>query len=76
MKVRPFNMSIYIFYASPSTIARIMIPSITRKMNTYCFAVSFSFRKILERISDTTHTDDMMGAAMAPFPLIAYTSGN
>ena len=43
-------------------------------MNRYCFLDSFSFRKMRDRISDTTHTAEMMGAAIAPLPLaMAYT---
>ena len=58
---------------SPSNTASIKIPTIMIPMNKYCFFVNFSFKKILERINDTTHTLERIGAAIAPFPLIAYT---
>ena len=29
--------------------------------------------QILDKIKDTTHTLERIGAAIAPFPLIAYT---
>ena len=45
-------------------------------MKKYCHFVSFSFRKILERTNETTQTDEMIGAAIAPFPLIAKTYVN
>ena len=59
---------------SPSITASIRMPTMMMPMNMYCFLVSFSFRKMRDRISDTTHTAEMMGAAMAPLPLaMAYT---
>ena len=61
-----------IFY-SPSKTASIKIPTIIIVMNKYCFFVNFSFKKILDKINDTTHTLERIGAAIAPFPLIAYT---
>ena len=61
------------FY-SPSMMASIRIPMMMIKINAYCFLVSFSFRKMRERIRETTHTAEMIGAAMAPLPLaMAYT---
>ena len=35
------------------------------KIKAYCFFVSFSLRKMRERIRETTHTAEMIGAAMA-----------
>ena len=35
--------------------------------------VSFSFKKILDNNNETTQTQERIGAAIAPFPLIAYT---
>ena len=61
-----------IFY-SPSKAASIKIPTIIIVMNKYCFFVNFSFKKILDKINDTTHTLERIGAAIAPFPLMAYT---
>ena len=61
-----------IFY-SPSKTASNKIPTIIIVMNKYCFFVNFSFKKILDKINDTTHTLERIGAAIAPFPLIAYT---
>jgi len=58
---------------SPSMTASIKMPTMMIPINRYCFFVSFSFRKILESKRDTTHTEERMGAAMAPFPLMAYT---
>ena len=60
------------FY-SPSMMASPRIPAITRAMKTYCFHVSFSFRKIRHRMRDTTHTEEIRGAATAPLPRMAYT---
>ena len=70
-----WNVTFIIEYLSysPSKIASIKIPTIMMQMNKYCFFVSFSFKKILDRIKDTTHTLERIGAAIAPFPLIAYT---
>ena len=62
------------FAYSPSMTASIRMPMMMMKIKAYCFLVSFSFRKMRERISDTTHTAEMIGAAMAPLPLaMAYT---
>ena len=58
---------------SPSKTASIKIPTIMIPINKYCFFVNFSFKKILDKIKDTTHTLERIGAAIAPFPLIAYT---
>ena len=49
------------------------MPTIIIEINKYCFAVSFSFKNILDKSKETTQTEDMMGAAIAPLPLIAYT---
>ena len=54
---------------SPSITASIRMPMMMMKMKAYCFFVSFSFRKMRDRIRDTTHTAEMIGAAMAPLPL-------
>ena len=61
-----------VFY-SPSNTASIRIPVIIMAINIYCFLVSFYFKKILYNSNDTTHTQDKIGAAMAPLPLMAYT---
>lgn len=58
---------------SPSSTASIRMPTMMMPMNRYCLRVSFSFRKIRDSSRDTTHTQDRMGAAMAPLPLMAYT---
>ena len=59
---------------SPSIMAKAKIPAMIIPMNTYCLAVNFSFRKTRERSKATTQTQEIMGAAMAPFPpLKAYT---
>lgn len=42
-------------------------------MKRYCFFVNFSFKKMRDKSNDTIHTEEMIGAAIAPFPLIAYT---
>jgi len=55
------------------TTDRMMIPTTTKKIKKYCFALSFSFKKILDRSSDTTQTDEITGAATAPLPLMAKT---
>ena len=60
------------FY-SPSITASIRIPIIMMVMNRYCFFVSFSFRNILDNNKETTQTEERIGAAIAPFPLMAYT---
>ncbi len=57
------------FFYSPSITASIRMPTMMMPMNMYCFLDSFSFRKMRDRIRDTTHTAEMMGAAMAPLPL-------
>ena len=64
------------FFYNSSAIANKRIPKMTNAINTYCFLVSRSFKKILESIRETTQTDEMIGAAIAPFPLIAYTYVN
>ena len=62
-----------LFY-SPSMTASIRMPMMMMKIKAYCFLVSFSLRKMRERIRDTTHTAEMIGAAIAPLPLaMAYT---
>ena len=68
-----FIFSINRSFYSPSNTASIKIPTIMIPMNKYCFFVNFSFKKILDNIKDTTHTLERIGAAIAPFPLIAYT---
>ena len=56
---------------SPSKTPSISTLMIMRVIKKYCFFVSFSLRNILESKSDTTHTHERMGAAIAPLPLIA-----
>lgn len=62
---RPLQWTLY----SPSITASIRMPTMMMPMNMYCFLLNFSFRKMRDRIRDTTHTAEMMGAAMAPLPL-------
>ena len=68
---RPFTINNN--YQSPSIAASVSIPSITNIRKKYCNFVSLSFKNILESKSDTTQTAEMIGAAIAPLPLIAYT---
>lgn len=49
------------------------IPTIMIEINKYCFADNFSFKNILDKSNDTTQTEEIIGAAIAPLPLIAYT---
>lgn len=52
--VRSVSFYVLLFYSLiPSTIPSITIPAITRTTAAYWAFVSFSFRKILDRISDT-----------------------
>ena len=43
----------------------IRIPRITIAITAYCFFVNFSFKNILDNITDTTHTDDIIGTAVS-----------
>ena len=66
----------YSLNQSPSIIAKIKMPTITKNKKKYCLAFNLSFRIILDNNNETTHTDDIIGAAIAPFPLMAYTYVN
>ena len=56
-----------------SRIERITIPMITNVMAMYSFVVSFSFRKILDKIADKIQYDPTIGAAMVELPDMAKT---
>ena len=64
-----FGEALFLRNYSPSITASIRMPTMMMPMNRYCFFDSFSFRKMRDRIRDTTHTAEMMGAAIAPLPL-------
>ena len=70
--VRLFSLS-HLNRYSPSNTASIKIPTMMIPINKYCFFVSFSFKKMRDNNNETTHTLERIGAAIAPFPLIAYT---
>ena len=68
-KASPAGEALPVPNYSPSITASIRMPTMMMPMNRYCFLDSFSFRKMRDRIRDTTHTAEMMGAAIAPLPL-------
>lgn len=47
------------------------MPMMIMPMKKYCFLVSFSLRKMRDNNNETTHTHERIGAAIAPFPLMA-----